>query len=147
MQSIIGRFAEKQFKYREKDTAFFDSVYLYNRALTKALLDLSESEDQTKRSLALKLFEENQKNILKIIDYLSECSITETDKLVFINAKKKIRLKRYLKKNGNRKTFNLLNNRQVSPSVKKKICDYTINNNNSLAILKKNVKDLIKHHE
>ena len=85
LQSIIGRFAEKQFKYREKDTAFFDSVYLYNRALTKALLDLSESEDQTKRSLALKLFEENQKNILKIIDYLSECSITETDKLVFIN--------------------------------------------------------------
>mgnify|MGYP006101800641 CR=1 FL=1 len=69
------------------------------------------------------------------------------DKLVFINAKKKIRLKRYLKKNGNRKTFNLLNNRQASPSVKKKICDYTINNNNSLVILKKNVKDFIKHHE
>jgi dephospho-CoA kinase len=69
------------------------------------------------------------------------------DKLVFINANKKIRLKRYLKRKGNKKTFNLLNNRQVSPAIKKKICDYTINNNNTLAIFKKNIKDFIKHYE
>jgi dephospho-CoA kinase len=61
--------------------------------------------------------------------------------------KKKIRLKRYLKRSGNKKTFNLLNSRQLSPIIKKKMCDYTINNNFSLVILKKNVKNFIKNHE
>ena len=69
------------------------------------------------------------------------------DKIIFVDAKKKIRLKRYLKRNGKKKTFNLLNNRQLSPANKKKICDYTVNNNFSLAILKKNVKNFIKTYE
>jgi len=69
------------------------------------------------------------------------------DKLIFVRANKKLRLKRYLKRNGDKKTFNLLNKRQLSPAVKKKICDYTINNNYSLVILKKNVKNFIKHYE
>jgi len=69
------------------------------------------------------------------------------DKLIFVGANKKLRLKRYLKKKGDKKTFNLLNKRQLSPAVKKKICDYTIDNNYSLAILKKNVKSFIKHYE
>jgi len=69
------------------------------------------------------------------------------DKLIFVRANEKIRLKRYLKKDNDEKTFNLLNKRQLSPAVKKKICDYTIDNNYSLAILKKNVKNYIKHHE
>ena len=68
-------------------------------------------------------------------------------KVIFVDTKKTIRLKRYLKKNGNKKTFDLLNKRQVSPIIKKKLCDITINNNNSLAILKKNVKNLMKKYE
>jgi dephospho-CoA kinase len=63
------------------------------------------------------------------------------DKIVFVDAKKKIRLRRYLKKNGSKKKiFDLLNNRQLTPAFKKKMSTYTINNNYSLAILKKNVK-------
>ena len=46
-----------------------------------------------------------------------------------------------------KKIFSLLDNRQLSPTVKKKLCDYIINNNNSLAILKKNVKNLMKNYE
>jgi len=69
------------------------------------------------------------------------------DKLIFVEANKKIRLKRYLKKNNDRKIFNLLNNRQLPSAVKENICDYTINNNYSLAILKKNVKNCIKNYE
>lgn len=69
------------------------------------------------------------------------------DKVIFVDAKKKIRLKRYLKRNGKQKTFNLLNNRQLSPVIKKKICDYTINNNFSLELLKKNVKNFMKIYE
>jgi len=69
------------------------------------------------------------------------------DKLIFVGANKKLRLKRYLKRNSDKKTFNLLNKRQLSSAVKKKICDYTIDNNYSLIILKKNVKNFIKQHE
>ena len=69
------------------------------------------------------------------------------DEVVFVDTNKKIRLKRYLKRNGNKNTFSLLNSRQLSSAVKKKMCHYTINNNYSLAILKKTVKNFIKNYE
>ena len=69
------------------------------------------------------------------------------DKLVFVGAKKPLRLKRYLKKRGDKKTFFLLNKRQLSPILKKNICDYAIDNNYSLASLKKNVKKFMKTYE
>ena len=69
------------------------------------------------------------------------------DKVIFVDAKKKIRLKRYLKKNGNKKLFDLLDNMQLSTFKKRKLCDHTIKNNYSLAILKKNVKNFIKIYE
>jgi len=69
------------------------------------------------------------------------------DKLIFVGANEKLRLKRYLRRNSDKKTFNLLNKRQLPRGVKKKICDYTIDNNYSLAILKKNAKNFIKHYE
>ena len=69
------------------------------------------------------------------------------DKLIFVEAKKNLRLKRYLKKKGDLKTFSILNKRQLSPALKKNVCDYTINNNYSLAILRKNVKNFIKKYE
>ena len=69
------------------------------------------------------------------------------DEVVFVDAKKKIRLKRYLKRKGNKKTFELLNSRQLSSVIKKKMCSYTINNNYSLGILKKNVKNFMKNYE
>ena len=69
------------------------------------------------------------------------------DKLIFVRANKNLRLKRYLRKKGDKKTFTLLDKRQLSPTLKKNICDYTINNNFSLAILRKNVKNFIKKYE
>jgi len=41
------------------------------------------------------------------------------DKIVFVDAKKKIRLKRYLTINSNKNTFEILNKRQISPIKKK----------------------------
>ena len=69
------------------------------------------------------------------------------DKLIFVNTNKNLRLKRYIKKKGDKKTFSLLDKRQLSSALKKNICDHTINNNYSLAILKKNVKNFIKKYE
>ena len=69
------------------------------------------------------------------------------DKIIFVDARKKLRLKRYLKKKGDKKIFSLLDKRQLSSASKRNICDYTINNNFSLAILRKNVKNFIKKYE
>jgi len=69
------------------------------------------------------------------------------DELIFVGANKNLRLKRYIKKKGDKETFCLLDKRQLSPAKKKVMCDYTINNNYSLAILKKNVKKFIKRYE
>ena len=69
------------------------------------------------------------------------------DKIVFVDSKKKLRLKRYLQNNNDEKTFEMLNKLQLSPIVKKKACDFVINNNYSLVILKMNVKKFMKTYE
>ena len=61
--------------------------------------------------------------------------------------RKKIRLKRYLNRNNDKKMFEMLNKNQLTPVIKKKVSDLVINNNYSLAVLKKNVKKFIKIYE
>jgi len=70
-------------------------------------------------------------------------SMNYYDKIIFVNSKKTLRLKRYLGRGKSKRIFNLLNKRQLPPAKKIKFCDYVINNNRSLKNLKKNVK-LIK---
>ena len=67
--------------------------------------------------------------------------------VIFVDTKKKVRLKRYLTINSNKNTFEILNKRQLPPAKKKFLCDFVINNNYSLAILKKNVKKFIEFYE
>ena len=67
--------------------------------------------------------------------------------LVYVGAKKQVRLRRFLARKKNKSLFNLLSKRQMSPLLKQQKCDYTIHNNNSLALLKKNVKNFIKKYE
>lgn len=62
------------------------------------------------------------------------------DKIVLVNSKKALRLKRYIKGGKSRKIFNLLDKRQLPPAKKIKFCDCVINNNGSLKNLKKNVR-------
>jgi dephospho-CoA kinase len=69
------------------------------------------------------------------------------DKIIYVETRKKLRLKRYLKHNPNKKMFETLNKRQLPPTIKKKFCDQVINNNYSLAILKKNVRKFIENYE
>ena len=69
------------------------------------------------------------------------------DKIIFVEAKKNLRLKRYLKHKNKKEIFETLNNRQLSSFIKKKSCDLTINNDYSLSILKKNVNKFMKNYE
>ena len=69
------------------------------------------------------------------------------DKVIFVDSKKNIRLKRYIKHSHDKKMFELLNKRQSLPTIKKKYCDYIITNNSSLAVLKKNIKKIYRIYE
>ena len=66
------------------------------------------------------------------------------DKVVFVNSKRSLRVKRFLGRGKSLKLFNLLDKRQLPAEKKIKFCDYVINNNVSLKKLKKNVKVIIK---
>ena len=67
--------------------------------------------------------------------------------IVFIKAKKQLRLNRFLSKKGNKKLFNLLNNKQISDIKKIRFCDHVVVNEKNLNILKKNLLFIISKYE
>ncbi len=69
------------------------------------------------------------------------------DIIVFVGAKRSLRLRRYLKKGGDKKIFTILDKRQMSPMKKIKISDYVIYNNSSLKMLKKKTNIFMKKYE
>jgi len=66
------------------------------------------------------------------------------DLIIFIKAKKKIRLKRYISNGGDKKLFNILNNNQLSDKKKIKSSDHVVVNEKNFNILKKNLLSIIK---
>ena len=93
---------------------------------------------------ALILSKKNKKLLIFDIPLLIESKLMKYfDIIVFVHAKRKLRLKRYVYKKGSKKIFTILNKRQIMPSKKIKISDHVIYNNSSLKVLKKNVKLLI----
>ena len=56
-------------------------------------------------------------------------------------------VKRYLKRGGNKKIFQLLDNRQLNDREKKRNSDYLIVNNKTIDILKRKAKDIISKYE
>ena len=67
--------------------------------------------------------------------------------IIFIKAKKQLRLRRFKSKNGNEKLFNVLNNKQMKDTKKIKHCDYVVVNEKNLNILKKNLLVIIDKYE
>ena len=67
--------------------------------------------------------------------------------IIFIRAKKQLRLKRFTSNRGNKKLFNLLNNKQMADKKKSKFCDHTVVNEKNLDILKKNLFAIIEKYE
>jgi len=56
-------------------------------------------------------------------------------------------LLKYLSKNGSKKLFDLLNNKQMKDKQKIKFCDHIVVNENNLNILKNNLFAIIKKYE
>ena len=67
--------------------------------------------------------------------------------VIFIKAKKKLRLKRFQSKNGDKRLFNLLNNKQLNDAKKIKFCDHVVVNEKNFNILKKNLFAIIDKYE
>ena len=67
--------------------------------------------------------------------------------IVFIKAKKQLRSRRFQSKNGDKKLFNLLNNKQMNDVKKIKFCDHVVVNEKNLNILKKNLLVIINKYE
>ena len=66
------------------------------------------------------------------------------DVIIFIKAKKQLRLKRFIARGGDKKIFNIFNNRQLADNKKTKLSDHIIVNEKNKNILKKNLLDIIK---
>jgi len=66
------------------------------------------------------------------------------DLIFFIKAKKQLRLKRFIKKGGEKKLFDLLNNKQIPDAKKIKFSDHVIVNESNLNILKRNLSTIMK---
>ena len=69
------------------------------------------------------------------------------DIIFFIKANKKTRLQRFRLKGGNKKLFNILNNKQFKDPQKIKHCDHIVVNEKNLRILKKNLSDIFSQYE
>ena len=90
----------------------------------------------------------NKKLLFYEIPLLIESKLMKNFNLVvFIKAKKQLRLKRFLSKSGDKKLFNLLNNKQMNDQDKVKFCDHVVVNDKNLNILKKNLLVIISKYE
>ena len=69
------------------------------------------------------------------------------DLIIFIKAKKNIRLKRFLLKGGDKKFFNFLNNKQLKDSKKIEYCDHVVINEKNKSVLKKKLLDIFNNYE
>ena len=93
---------------------------------------------RSKKNIKIKIFE---------IPLLIESKLTKYfNVIVFVGAKKNIRLKRYIAAGGDKKIFTILEKRQNKPSKKIKISDHVIYNNQSIKNLKKRVKFLMNKY-
>ena len=91
-----------------------------------------------KKNIKIKIFE---------IPLLIESKLTKYfDIIIFVGAKKNIRLKRYVAAGGDKKIFTILEKRQNKPSKKMKISDHVIYNNQSMKNLKKRIKLLMNKY-
>ena len=90
----------------------------------------------------------NKKNLFYEIPLLIESKLMKNfDIILFIKAKKKLRLKRFKLKGGDEKLFTFLNNKQLSDQKKIKFCDYIVVNEKNLNFLKKKLSAIMKKYE
>ena len=90
----------------------------------------------------------NKKFIFYEIPLLIESKLMKYFKvIIFIKAKKKIRLKRFKSKLGDEQLFKLLDSKQSPDNKKSKFCNHVVVNEKNLKILKKKLSDIMANYE
>ena len=90
----------------------------------------------------------NKKLLFYEIPLLIESKLMKHFNVIFfIKAKRQLRLRRFQSKSGDKKLFNLLNNKQVNDTRKIKFCDHVVVNEKNLNILKRDLLVIIKKYE
>ena len=144
-KSLIGR----RFKIKNKKQIkkSLKNLFLENKENIKKLEKIIHPLVRKKmKSFTFK--NKNKKLLFYEIPLLVESKLMKYFNIViFIKAKKHLRLKRFKSKNGNKKLFNLLNNKQMNDVKKIKFCDYVVVNEKNLSILKKNLFAIIEKYE
>ena len=69
------------------------------------------------------------------------------DITIFVTSEKNKRLIRFKKKGGSKRLFNILDKRQLSPKKKRAKCHYTVVNNSSLKVLKKQLLNIMSKYD
>ena len=101
-----------------------------------------------KKMMKFTLKNKNKKMLFYEIPLLIEIKLTKFfNTVVFIKSKYKIRLERFKSKRGNKKMFDLLDNKQMKDHKKIKFCDHVVVNEKNLKILKKNLSTIITKYE
>jgi len=67
--------------------------------------------------------------------------------IIFIKAKRNVRLKRFKSKNGDKKLFDLLDKKQLNDNKKIKFCNFVVVNEKNLKFLKKKLFDIVSKYE
>ena len=90
----------------------------------------------------------NKKFLFYEIPLLIESKLMKNfNVIIFIKANKKLRFRRFQLKSGDKKMFNVLNDKQMNDAQKIKYCDYVVVNEKNLNILKKNLLAIIDKYE
>jgi dephospho-CoA kinase len=139
----------KQFKIKNKNQI--------KKSLKKLILENKKNINKLEKIIhplvrkKMKSFTSNNKSkrlLFYEIPLLIESKLMNYfDVIIFIKARKKFRLKRFFSKTGDKKLFNILNNKQIVDVKKIKFCHHVVVNEKNLSILKKNLFAIISKYE
>ncbi len=141
---LVSRFKLKNKKQIKES---LKKLILKNKDNIKKLEKIIHPEVRKK----MKIFTSQNKNkrfLFYEIPLLIESKLMKNfNVIIYIKAKKHLRLKRFNSKSEDKKLFNILNNKQMSDTKKIKFCDHVVVNEKNLSILKKNLIAIIGNYE
>ena len=156
-KAVKELYKNQQFKSLVSRRFKIKTNYQLKKSLKKLILKNKDNIKKLEKIIhplvrkKMKKFTSNNKNkklLFYEIPLLIESKLMKHfNVIVFIKAKKKLRLKRFLSKSGDKKLFYLLNNKQISDIKKIKFCDHVVVNEKNLNILKKNLLVIISKYE
>ena len=156
-KAVKELYQNKQFEFLVKKRFKIKNNHQLKRSLKKLILEKKENIRKLekiihplvrKKMRAFTLQNRNKKLLFYEIPLLVESKLMKHfNVIIFVKARKKVRLKRFQSKGGDKKLFNLLNNKQISDQNKIKFCDHVVVNEKNLSILKKNLSVIINNYE